>query len=138
MPAKNFIPLIFFGFAIAVLLDSSCAMQPAERMNVDGHVKLSPGHFMMPYQIRHASNGDVIVFGSTDEFDTRPWATRLAANGEIRWDLVVGGPNGPPIDRSVRSQRFFEAIDFADQSHSSLRNPESREPPSCFFRQSGS
>ena len=116
MPTKNFIPPIFFGFAIAVMLDSSCALQPAERMNVDRHVKLSPGHFMVPYQIRHASNGDVIVFGSTDEFDTRPWATRLAANGEVRWDLVVGGPNGPPIDRSVRSQRFFEAIDFADQS----------------------
>jgi hypothetical protein len=116
MPTQKFIPPIFFGFAIAVMLDSSCALQPAERMNVDRQVKLSPGHFMMPYQIRHASNGDVIVFGSTDEFDTRPWATRLGANGEVRWDLVVGGPNGPPIDRSVRGQRFFEAIDFDDQS----------------------
>jgi hypothetical protein len=115
MLTKNFISPIFFGFAIAVMLDS-CALQPAERMNVDRQVKLSPGHFMMPYQIRHAFNGDVIVFGSTDEFDTRPWATRLAANGEVRWDLVVGGPNGPPIDRSVRGQRFFEAIDFPDQS----------------------
>jgi hypothetical protein len=116
MPTKNFIPPIFFGFAIAVMLNSSCALKPAERMNIDKQVKLSPGHFMMPYQIRHLSNGDVLVFGSTDEFDTRPWATRLAGNGEVRWDLVVGGPNGPPIDRSVRGQRFFEAIDFPDQS----------------------
>jgi hypothetical protein len=115
VPTKKFIPPIFFGFAIAAMLDS-CTLQPAERMSIDRQVKLSPGHFMMPYQIRHLSNGDVVVFGSTDEFDTRPWATRLTAKGEVRWDLVVGGPNGPPIDRSVRGQRFFEAIDFDDQS----------------------
>jgi hypothetical protein len=115
MPTKKFIPPIFFGFAIAAMLDS-CTLQPAERMSIDRQVKLSPGHFMMPYQIRHLSNGDVVVFGSTDEFDTRPWATRLTAKGEVRWDLVVGGPNGPPIDRSVRGQRFYEAIDFDDLS----------------------
>jgi hypothetical protein len=115
MPTKKFIPSIFFAFAISMMLDS-CALPVAERMNVDRQIKLSPGHFMMPYQIRHASNGDVIVFGSTDEFDTRPWATRLSAKGEVLWDLVVGGPNGPPIDRSVRGQRFYEAIDFDDRS----------------------
>jgi hypothetical protein len=115
MPTKYSFPLVFFGFALAVMLDS-CALPTAERMTVDRQVKLSPGHFMMPYQIRQASNGDVIVFGSTDEFDTRPWATRISATGVVRWDLVVGGPNGPPIDRSVRGQRFFEALDFPDQS----------------------
>ena len=115
MPTKKFIPLIFFG-VIAVTLNGSCTLQPAERMYVDRQVKLSPGHSMLPNQIRHAANGDVIVFGSAVQFDTKPWATRLAANGEVRWDLVVGGPNRPPIDRSVRDQRFFEAIDFPDQS----------------------
>lgn len=115
MPTQKFILLIFFGFAIALMLDS-CALPVAERMSIDRQVKLSPGHSMLPNQIRHAANGDVIVFGSAVQFDTKPWATRLAANGEVRWDLVVGGPNRPPIDRSVRDQRFFEAIDFPDQS----------------------
>ena len=116
MQTKILVPVIVFGFAVAAAVDSSCALQPAERMSIDRQVKLSPGHLMMPYKIRHASNGDVIVFGSTDQFDTRPWATRLSANGDVRWDLVIGGPNGPPIDRSARGQRFFEAIDFSDQS----------------------
>ena len=104
------------GSAVLALICSSCTLSPAERMSIDKEVKLSPGHFVMPYQIRHASNGDFIIFGSTDEWDTRPWATRVTPNGGVRWDLVVGGSNGPPVDRSVRGQRFYEAIELENNT----------------------
>jgi hypothetical protein len=40
MQTKILVPVIVFGFAVAAAVDSSCALQPAERMSIDRQVKL--------------------------------------------------------------------------------------------------
>ena len=69
----------------------------------------------MPYSVTRTSNGDVIVFGSNDQTDYRPWAARLSAQGEVRWEFLQGGPNGWE-DRSASGQRITGAVELPDQA----------------------
>jgi hypothetical protein len=87
----------------------------AEEMRIEKQVKLSPGHSVEPSHIVRASNGDFIVYGSNSAVNFRPWATRVMATGEVRWEFLQGGGDYWN-DRSERGQRFDTAVELPDQS----------------------
>jgi hypothetical protein len=106
---------LLIGLLMGIALNGGCMSDPSERMSIDKQVTLSPTHQVMPYQISRASNGDLIVSGSTSSWDGRPWATRVSQNGEVRWEFVEGGPGGWE-DKTSEGQRFYRAVELPDQS----------------------
>ena len=97
------------GIALA-----NCGSAVAEQLVIEKQVQLSPGHHVKPYNVMRTANGDIIVFGSNDQTDYRPWAARVTAQGEVRWEFLAGGPNGWE-DRSISGQRFYSALELPDQ-----------------------
>jgi hypothetical protein len=53
----------------------------AEQMSIDKQTKLSPEHRVMPYHVARLSDGDLLIFGSNDQLNYRPWATRVSPTG---------------------------------------------------------
>jgi hypothetical protein len=100
---------------ISVIALVSCTSGVAEQLVIEKQVPLSPGHHVMPYNVTRMSNGDLIVFGSNDQTDYRPWAARVTAEGMLRWELLQGPPNGWQ-DRAISGARFYSAVEMADQS----------------------
>lgn len=103
------------GLAIGLMFTIDCMCEAGEPLHIDRQIMLSPGHRVMPYSITRASNGDFFVIGSNDQMDYRAWATRLAPNGEVRWEFLEGGPDGWN-DRTVHGQRFNAAIEMPDET----------------------
>jgi hypothetical protein len=86
----------------------------AEHMMIDKQIQLSH-RSVTPYVVSRASNGDFIVAGTYEELGYRPWATRVTANGEARWEFVEGESNRG-VDRSRPGQRFNGVIELPDQT----------------------
>jgi hypothetical protein len=107
--------LVWLIKLISVITLASCVSALAEQLVIEKQVQLSPGHHVMPYNVTRTSNGDLIVFGSNDQTDYRPWAARVTAQGQQRWEFLEGSPNGWE-DRSVSGQRFNSALEMPDQS----------------------
>jgi hypothetical protein len=108
--------LVLLILTNGVALTGGCTAEASEPLQIARQLPLSPGHRIMPHRIIRASNGDLIVLGSTDNvMDYRAWATRVARSGEVRWDFLEGGPDGWN-DRSVSGQRFYGAIEMPDQT----------------------
>jgi hypothetical protein len=103
------------SLAIGLTLTVGCICEASEPLHIDRRIMLSPGHRVMPYSITRAPGGDLIVLGSNEQMDYRAWATRLAPNGEVRWEFLEGGPDGWD-DRSTPGQRFYGAIAMPDQT----------------------
>jgi hypothetical protein len=103
------------GITSGVMLIAASTSAAREQLVIEKQVSLSVGHHVMPYSVTRTSNGDVIVFGSNDQTDYRPWAARLSAQGEVRWEFLQGGPNGWE-DRSASGQRFTGAVELPDQA----------------------
>jgi hypothetical protein len=103
------------GSASGVMLIAATTSVAREQLVIEKQVPLAVGHHVEPYRVTRTSSGDVIVFGSNDQTDYRPWAARLSAQGEVRWEFLQGGPNGWE-DRSVSGQRFNSALEMPDQS----------------------
>jgi len=107
-PALKIAVAVFLSLASAM-----CMSDMNERLNIDRQVRLSPGHHVMPYSISRTSNGDFIVFGANNEMEYRPWATRIAPSGEIRWEFLEGDNNGWEDTRQP-GQSFSSAINLPD------------------------
>jgi hypothetical protein len=88
----------------------------AERMSIDKQIRLSAQHRgVVPHVVSRASNGDIIVAGSNEELGSRPWATRVSAKGELRWEFVEGESDRGE-DRKSSGQRFNGVIELPDQT----------------------
>lgn len=88
----------------------------SEHMVIDRQIKLSTVHRAVhPFVVTRASDGDLVVAGSNEELGYRPWATRLSANGAVRWEFV-DGETDEGEDRKIPGQRFNGVIELADQS----------------------
>ena len=84
-------------------------------LHIEKEVILSPGHPVMPYLITRASNGDLIVAGSSGLGDFWPWVTRVNSSGTVMWDYLNGPPNGW-MDYSAKGQRFYGAIELENRN----------------------
>jgi len=113
----------------AVSLSGRCMSATPGQMVIERQVVLSPGHYVGPYRVIRASNGDLIAFGSNSEMGFRPWATRVSARGEIRWEYVAGGPNGWE-DRSVQGQKYVDVLELPDQTTllCGIKDPVGKDP----------
>ena len=88
----------------------------AEHMTIDKQIQLSTVHRgLTPYVVSRALNGDFFVAGAIEELGYRHWATRVSANGEVRWEFVAG-ESDRGTDRSIPGQRFNGVIEFSDQT----------------------
>jgi hypothetical protein len=101
-------------WALGAASGMALTAEASEALHIERQITLSPGHRVTPYNITRASNGDLIVLGSTDSvMNFRAWATRLAPSGDVRWDFIEGGPDGWN-DHSVSGQRFYNAIELPE------------------------
>jgi hypothetical protein len=107
--------LIWLIKLTSVIVLVGCGSAAAEQLVIEKQVPLSPGHHVMPYNVTRMSNGDLVVFGSNDQTDYRPWAARVTAEGVVRWEFLQGAPNGWE-DRAISGARFYSALEMADQS----------------------
>lgn len=108
---------IKIGISLLVLILGMLVTRPlvAEQMSIDKQTKLSPEHRVMPYHIARLSDGDLLIFGSNDQLDYRPWATRVSSTGQVRWEFLQGGSDGWN-DKSQKGQRYDSLIEFRDGS----------------------
>jgi hypothetical protein len=101
------------GCALLLVLSNTSI---AETMSLDKQIQLSVVHHGLdPHVVIRASNGDLIVAGSNNELGYRPWATRISANGDVRWEFVEG-ESDKSADRSIPQQQFSAVIELPNQT----------------------
>jgi hypothetical protein len=108
--------IVVISVVIGVVLRGVCMSEPIEQMHLDKQMTLSTVHHgVNPRVVRLASNGDIIVAGSNEELGSRPWATRVSANGAVRWEFVEGETDRGD-DRKIAGQGFNGVIELADHT----------------------
>jgi hypothetical protein len=101
----------FLLWALGLVGSMALTAKASGPLHIDRQITLSPGHRIEPKKISRASNGDLIVLGSSDD---KAWATRLTSTGEMRWEYLEAGPAG--WNDTSSTQPFLGANEMRDQS----------------------
>lgn len=107
-----------FGFVLLLMfLTQACATGGAQGITIVRETVLSPGHAVDARSMMRTANGDVVVVGSTSDVgDPWPWASRIGADGKLKWEYLPAGPHDPFTYHDMIGQIFFNAVELEDGS----------------------